>query len=648
MRKFISFIIVLIAGVLLNIFAVTYNLWICNAQSVKQTTPGVVDLSDEDSPYLLDRLLCGQWEYYPDELIFSDALKENLSTDTGVLDPAVEGDRRLKDPSYSRLSPEILQLSSTAPNPDADHIYLPSILANLRGQTQHCSRESYRLILHNCPEIDRVDMVVSITGMVSGSYHLFINGREAYSFVAPYSYPEYYTTLPEDVELVIEVTHAASAFNICPRISYKGIAMSIIDTYKDRMIGISCALISAFVILMLFIFSLEPTRFRWHFGIGLIFSAYYIMINFWATGYLSVVTSFIPLYVLSRISGLILQLGFLFIFIALKKFYISYYPAKTMTGMLYLLCVSAGLSLLDLFLLRNTVLPMICAACILTAFITWLVLTMKRIAAMPVDLVLFHIGLLILTFGSNTALIYNEFGIPNAFGYAFPCSLFSYIVLVFAAAKYHQKQLMQKTLDLLELERQSTRMQAAMLSSQLQPHFLHNALTGIQEMCYTEPEAAADMIVHLSRYLRRSVDFMDYNDLIPFSKELEHIEDYMYIQRMRYGAALNYEQHLEFTDFQIPPMSVQPLIENAINYGVRKNHNRGSIHLETFLLDHLVHIRITNSGPGFDIADLKPNHSVCNIRKRLNTLLQGRLEFITDPDASGTIAEIIFRRETGS
>lgn len=647
MKKIISFIIVLIAGVWLNVSAVAYNFWICNSQSVKQTEPGVLDLSDEDSPYLLDCLLCGQWEYYPDELIFSDTIKEELSTDTGIVDPAVEGDRRLKDPTYSSFSPEFMKLSSTEPNPDADHIYLPSILAKLRGQTQHYSRESYRLILRNCPEIESVDMVVSITGMVRGSYHLFINGKEAHSFVAPYSYPEYYTTLSENVELVIEVTHSASVFNICPRISYKGIAMSVIDTYKDRMIGISCALVSAFVILMLFIFSLEPARFRWHFGIGLIFSAYYIMINFWATGYLSVVTRFIPLYILSRISGLILQLGFIFIFIALKRFYVSYYPKKALTGMLYLLCISAGLSFSGLFI-SGAALPVICAACILAAFITWLVLTMKHIAAMPVDLVLFHIGLLILTFGSNIALIYNEFGIPNVFAYMFPCSLFSYIVLVFAAAKYHQKQLMQKTMDLLELERQSTRMQAAMLSSQLQPHFLHNALTGIQEMCYTEPEAAADMIVHLSRYLRRSVDFMDYNDLIPFSRELEHIEDYMYIQRMRYGAALNYEQHLEFTDFQIPPMSVQPLIENAINYGVRKNHNQGSIHLETFLQGHLVHIRITNTGPGFDLTKLKPNHSVCNIRKRLNTLLQGRLEFITDPDASGTIAEIIFRRETGS
>lgn len=58
---------------------------------------------------------------------------------------------------------------------------------------------------------------------------------------------------------------------------------------------------------------------------------------------------------------------------------------------------------------------------------------------------------------------------------------------------------------------------------------------------------------------------MDYTDLIPFEKELEHIENYLYIQNTRFGNALVFEKDITVTEFQIPPLSVQPLIENAIN-----------------------------------------------------------------------------------
>lgn len=645
MKKTISFISILILGLFLSLFAIFYNYRLCDAQAQKQTVPGVMDLSETESPYLLDALLAGQWEYYPDELIFSDTIGEDQFTDIDVIDPALEGYRRAKDPSYHRSPEQILQLSSTVPNPDAEHIYLPSILANLHGQNANCSKTSYRLILENCPSTDAVDIVLSVTGMVKGSYHLFINGREVSSFIAPYSYPEYYTTLPETIELVIEVTHASSTFNICPRLSYKGIAMSVIDSYKDRMIGICCALISALIILMIFIFSLEPARFRWYFCVGLIFAVYYIMINLWATGYLSTITQYIPLYFLSQLSVLVLQFGFFMIFVILQRFYPSCYPAKAMHMLLFLLGVAWLSALLNIFLPWHTFFQTMCMIFTLIPFIMWLIFTLKNLAGMPFDLVLFNDGLLILTCGANAAMIYNEFGIPNALCYIFPCSLFCYIVLIFIATKYHQKQLMEKTLSLLDLEKETAKMQAAMLSSQLQPHFLYNALTSIQEMCYTEPESAADMIVHLSRYLRHNVDFMDFNDLVPFSQELEHIQNYMYLQNMRYGSSLNFEQHLGCTDFEIPPMSVQPLIENAINYGVRRNHNQGTIRLETFLLDKTVHIRVTNSGSGFDASHLKPNHSLCNIRKRLEALLQGQLEIISDPNALGTRVEITFRKE---
>ena len=180
-----------------------------------------------------------------------------------------------------------------------------------------------------------------------------------------------------------------------------------------------------------------------------------------------------------------------------------------------------------------------------------------------------------------------------------------------------------------------------MLSSQIQPHFLYNTLTTIQEMCYTDPEQAADLIVLFSRYLRTNIDFMDYTDLIPFEKELEHIENYLYIQNTRFGNALVFEKDITVTEFQIPPLSVQPLIENAIKYGIRKNGNHGTIRLETKQTAEGICILVKNSGPGFDEQKINPHHSIQNIRSRMDYLLHGTLIIHSQEGVEGTVMELL-------
>lgn len=159
-------------------------------------------------------------------------------------------------------------------------------------------------------------------------------------------------------------------------------------------------------------------------------------------------------------------------------------------------------------------------------------------------------------------------------------------------------------------------------------------------MCYTAPEQAADLIVHFSQYLRTNIDFMDYTDLIPFAKELEHIENYLYIQNARFGNALVFEKNITVTDFQIPPLSVQPLIENAIKYGIRKNGNHGSVCLETLQSASGILIRVTNSGPGFDENNINPHHSIQNIRSRIDYLLHGTLVIHSKEGVEGTTMEL--------
>ena len=222
-----------------------------------------------------------------------------------------------------------------------------------------------------------------------------------------------------------------------------------------------------------------------------------------------------------------------------------------------------------------------------------------------------------------------------------PITIIIYIVFIYINNKTYQAQLLQRTTELLELEKQSSKVQAAMLSSQIQPHFLYNTLTTIQELCYSDPDQAADLIVAFSQYLRDNLDFMNYEDLIPFSKELEHIHNFMYIQNARYHNSIEFIENIADTNFYVPPLSVQPLVENAVKHGIMKDNNSGQIFLNVFRSDNMIHIIIRNTGRKISRELLKPNHSIDNIQARLLILLKGSVNINFDDDSPDTIIEIL-------
>ena len=93
-------------------------------------------------------------------------------------------------------------------------------------------------------------------------------------------------------------------------------------------------------------------------------------------------------------------------------------------------------------------------------------------------------------------------------------------------------------------------------------------------------------------------------------------------------------------DCHIHKMIFQPLIENAIKYGIRKNGNHGSVCLETLQSASGILIRVTNSGPGFDENNINPHHSIQNIRSRIDYLLHGTLVIHSKEGVEGTTMEL--------
>ncbi len=233
-------------------------------------------------------------------------------------------------------------------------------------------------------------------------------------------------------------------------------------------------------------------------------------------------------------------------------------------------------------------------------------------------------------------------GLGNTVVYPLVLPLCMLIMLVCWSLMISGKQKAQITAleKALNAEQATARTQAAFLASQIQPHFLYNTLTTIQELCYTDPRRAADTVVRFSNYLRQNIDFMEYKDKIPFSEEMKHIENYLDIQRARFGDAIRFIQEIEFEDFEIPPLTIQPLIENAVSHGIRKHNGQGTVTLVVQKEDGNILISVNDDGTGFDVNAVH-SRSLENIRCRIEGAMDGEILIDSRP-LKGTTVTIKF------
>lgn len=199
-----------------------------------------------------------------------------------------------------------------------------------------------------------------------------------------------------------------------------------------------------------------------------------------------------------------------------------------------------------------------------------------------------------------------------------------------------------------ELELQKSRI--SIMLSQIQPHFLYNSLTGIKDLCDTDPEMASTALEHFAFFLRGNLDSLADTRLIPFRKEIEHVKDYLYLEKIRFEEKLNVEWALEYMDFRLPPLTLQPIVENAVRYGITKKKGGGTLVIQSRKIGNDVVIDIKDDGVGFDVyktkSDGRTHIGIDNVRDRLAMQCEGSL-MIESERGAGTKAKIILpQRET--
>ena len=150
------------------------------------------------------------------------------------------------------------------------------------------------------------------------------------------------------------------------------------------------------------------------------------------------------------------------------------------------------------------------------------------------------------------------------------------IVVIF----YYQRKENEEKIVSDQLKSEKLDMELRYLKSQINPHFLFNALNNIYSMVYTHDDNAADGVLKLSEMLRYVlVDCQA--EVIPLSKEINYIENFIDFQMMRMGGSRDVvlEQDIEKGDFMIAPMLLQPIIENCFKYSRLETHPEGFVHI---------------------------------------------------------------------
>ena len=247
----------------------------------------------------------------------------------------------------------------------------------------------------------------------------------------------------------------------------------------------------------------------------------------------------------------------------------------------------------------------------------------------------------------HTAIVLDFMGVGYHMYYSGICFKTAYalmlLVILFRGAKQvvmdHQASIKNQK---IKAELENSRI--TVMLSQIQPHFLYNSLTSVMDLCDRNPKQAKAAIADFADYLRGNLSSLKTENLISFGTELEHIEKYLKLEKLRFMEELEIVYDIHSKDFMLPALSVQPLVENAVKHGISKKIGGGTVTIHTTETDNEYIICITDDGVGFsegEYSDDGGTHvGLENIRKRLEMMIHARLE-IESKVGEGTKACIL-------
>ena len=180
------------------------------------------------------------------------------------------------------------------------------------------------------------------------------------------------------------------------------------------------------------------------------------------------------------------------------------------------------------------------------------------------------------------------------------------------------------------------------MMTQIQPHFLYNTIATIRALCRRDAEKAGEVAEKFGDYLRQNLDSLNIVGLIPFQKELEHTKIYAEIEMVRFDN-IRVEYDIQDDRFELPPLTLQPLVENAIRHGVRIR-KEGIVRVSARKTEAGHEIVVRDNGTGFDVSKIDAaggaHIGIRNVRERLESMCGGTLK-VESAIGEGTAVTIV-------
>lgn len=200
------------------------------------------------------------------------------------------------------------------------------------------------------------------------------------------------------------------------------------------------------------------------------------------------------------------------------------------------------------------------------------------------------------------------------------------LLLIFMNIQFEHEVVLRKQ------EKELTERRIDIMLSQIQPHFLYNTLGVIHHLCEEEPMKAKKMLKEFSEFLRGNMSSLKTREPIPFEKDLSHAMNYLYLEQQRFCERLHVVCKIQTTDFYIPPLTIQPLVENAVQHGIINKDEGGTVTISTYEMAKYAVVTIEDNGIGMEKSKEYQNlveHThigIENVRSRLQEMVNGSLE----------------------
>lgn len=222
------------------------------------------------------------------------------------------------------------------------------------------------------------------------------------------------------------------------------------------------------------------------------------------------------------------------------------------------------------------------------------------------------------------------------------------VVIVFIISRW-EESVKRKTIDSLtkEFEKKLEGITEGqeILMSQIQPHFIYNVLNTIKYFCKNNPNEALIVIDKFSLFLRKIMDVFSSKECIPLEQEMDIVKNYVYLEKCRFGDKVDVIYDIQSTDFNVPPLSIQPMVENAIKHGITKKMGGGQVWVKTYEDSENNYVEIRDNGVGFYVGgpekiDGKSHIGIKNTSKRIEVMSLGELNIESEP---GRITKVLIR-----